>query len=172
MRTLLLPAIALATLVAGGGVANAQVSGGGGGGSATIVPVTDFPLVKFEATVSDAAGTTVKTLACEWREPEEDDMACIKFQGDPQTAFATIEEAGGVRADKAMTFEDGSSTTAYSKRADGTWLIRTKGTVGGKDLHNGYVCTADGQSCKRWDVDGAKHARKTVKATAAKLRKR
>jgi hypothetical protein len=168
MRIPTLSAIALTALLATGGVANAQA---GGGSAPSVSPVTDFPLVKFEAIVSDAAGTTVKTLACEWREPEEDDMACIKFQGDPQTAFATIEEAGGVRADKSMTFEDGSSTTAYSKRADGTWLIRTKGTVAGKNLHNGYVCTADGQSCKRWDVDGAKFARKSVKAAAAKLRR-
>jgi hypothetical protein len=164
MRKLLLSTIVLAVLAPS---AQAQVLTGG-----SAEPVTDFPLVKFEATISDASGATVKTLACEWREPDADDMPCIRFQGDPQTAFAAIEAAGGVRADKAMTFENGASTTAYSKRGDGTWLIRTRGRVAGQDLHNGYVCTADGQTCKRWDADGAKFARKSVKAAAAKLRRR
>ena len=60
---------------------------------------------------------------------------------------------------------------AYSKRADGTWLIRSKGTVGGKPMHFGRVCTADGQKCVRWDADGAKYARKDVRAAASKLRR-
>ena len=38
-------------------------------------------------------------------------------------------------------------------------------------MHFGMVCTADGQKCVRWDADGAKFARKSVKAAAAKLRK-
>jgi len=60
----------------------------------------------------------------------------------------------------------------YSKRADGTWLIRSKGTSGGKPMHFGMVCTADGQKCVRWDVDGAKAARKSVKAAASKLKRK
>ncbi|MBE2317268.1 hypothetical protein DVA67_014900 [Solirubrobacter sp. CPCC 204708] len=169
MRIPTLSAIALAALLATGGVAEAQVAGGGAG-APSVSPVTDFPLVKVDAKVFDAAGTTVKTLACEWTEPEDDDMPCIKFQGDPQTAFATIEEAGGVSAEKTTTLEDGSTTSVYSKRADGTWLIRTRGTVGGKDMHFGQVCTADGQKCQMWDVEGAKFARKSVRAAAAKLK--
>ena len=39
-------------------------------------------------------------------------------------------------------------------------------------MHFGRVCTADGQSCVRWDADGAKHAAKDVRAAASKLRKR
>ena len=127
--------------------------------------------VKTEIAIADAAGTAVKTLSCEWTEPQEDDRQCLRFQGDPQTAFAAIEEAGGVRADQHTTVRRPTMTIAYSKRADGTWLIRSKGTIDGKSMHFGRVCTADGQKCVRWDVDGAKHARKSVKAAAAKLRK-
>jgi hypothetical protein len=158
MRTLLFSAVALATLASS---AHAQT------GTAV---VTDFPLVKTEIVIADAAGTAVKTLSCEWREPEEDDMPCIRFQGDPQTAFEAIEAAGGVRADQVTTLEDGQMTIARSRRADGTWLIRSKGTVDGKYLHFGRVCTADGQVCTLWDADGGKYARKSVKAAAAKLR--
>jgi hypothetical protein len=60
----------------------------------------------------------------------------------------------------------------YSKRADGTWLIRSKGTVRGEPMHFGRVCTADGQKCVRWDADGATHARKDVHAAASKLKRR
>ena len=39
-------------------------------------------------------------------------------------------------------------------------------------MHHGYVCTADGQKCVRWDADGAKHAAKDVRAAASKLKHR
>ena len=42
----------------------------------------------------------------------------------------------------------------------------------GEQLHFGRVCTADGQSCVRWDADGAKHARTDVRAAASKLKQR
>lgn len=171
MRTPLISAIALATLALGAGPASAQVSGGSAGEIRAVTPA-DLKPVKTEIVIGDAAGTPVKTLSCEWTEPQEDDMPCIRFQGDPQTAFGAIEEAGGVRADQHTVTDGADMTIAYSKRADGTWLIRSKGTVNGEYMHFGRVCTADGQSCVRWDVDGAKYARKSVKAAASKLRKK
>ena len=95
MRIPTLSAIALATLLATGGVANAQA-----GGAGSIAPVTDFPLVSVDIAILDAAGTTVKSLSCEWTEPQADDRQCLRFQSDPQVAFAKIEESGGVRADQ------------------------------------------------------------------------
>ncbi|MDA0169294.1 hypothetical protein OJ998_09375 [Solirubrobacter taibaiensis] len=164
MRIPILTAIALATLTAS---ASAQAPAG-------TAPVTeaDLRLVKTEITIADAAGTGLKTLACEWREPQEDDRQCLRFQSDPQVAFEAIEEAGGVRADQHTVFDGADMNIAYSKRADGTWLIRSKGTIDGKPMHFGRVCTADGQKCVRWDVDGAKLAQKSVKAAASKLRKK
>jgi len=164
MRITLLTAIALATLTA---TANAQTPAG-----SAPVPVTDFPPVAVEIAISDAAGTVTETLSCEWTEPQEDDRQCLRFQGDPQTAFAKIEESGGVRADQTTTTEDSKVDIAYSKRADGTWLIRAKGTIDGRSYHAGRVCTADGQKCVRWDAEGAKFARRDVKAAASKLRNR
>jgi len=182
MRTTLLSTIALATLALGAGPAAAQVSGGGdggipqvsggGSGGVELVGPEDMKPVATEITISDAASTAVKTLSCEWTEPQEDDMPCIRFQGDPQTAFAAIEEHGGVRADQVTKTEDGEMAIAYSKRADGTWLIRSKGTLDGKYMHFGRVCTADGQKCQMWDADGAKLAQKKVRAAASKLRNR
>ena len=189
MRITLLSAIALATLAVGsahaqsggGEVVGGSYSGGGdvvggGGGSAgggpAAVPVTDFPLVKTDITISDAAGKVTESLSCEWTEPQDDDRQCLRFQSDGQVAFAKIEESGGVRADQHTTSDDLDMNITYSKRADGTWLIRSKGTVDGKEMHFGRVCTADGQSCVRWDADGATAARKQVKAAASKLRKK
>jgi hypothetical protein len=57
-----------------------------------------------------------------------------------------------------------------SKRADGTRLIRSKGTVGDQPMHFGRVCTADGPKCVRWDADGARYPRRDVRAAASKLR--
>jgi hypothetical protein len=135
--------------------------------------------VAVDVSILDAGGATVDTLSCEWSTggPGEDDNACLKFQSDPQVAFGAIEAAGGVRAEQHTVVggtdgHDGDMAITYSKRADGTWLIRSKGTVGGKPMHFGRVCTADGQSCVRWDADGAKSARKDVRAAASKLRKR
>ena len=161
MRIPLLTAIAVATLA---GTAHAQTAG--------TAPVTEFPLVKTEIVVSDAAGRTTESLSCEWTEPQEDDRECLRFQGDPQTAFAKIEDSGGVRADQTTTTRGESVAIAYSKRADGTWLIRAKGTVDGRYYHAGRVCTADGQKCVRWDAEGARSARRDVKAAASKLRNR
>jgi hypothetical protein len=141
------------------------------------VPVPEEALnrpVSVNVSILDAGGATVKTLACDWAAggPGDDDSACLKFQSDPQVAFGSIEEAGGVRADQHTTTEGADMRIAYSRRADGTWLIRSHGTVDGKQMHFGRVCTADGQSCVRWDADGAKYARKDVRAAASKLSKR
>jgi hypothetical protein len=163
MRITLLTAIALATLTA---TASAQTAG------PAPVPVTDFPPVAVEIAISDAAGNVTENLSCEWTEPQDDDRQCLRFQGDPQTAFAKIEESGGVRADQTTTTRGETVAIAYSKRADGTWLIRAKGTVNGRYHHAGRVCTADGQKCVRWDAEGAKSARRDVKAAASKLRRR
>ena len=38
-------------------------------------------------------------------------------------------------------------------------------------MHFGRVCTADGQKCVRWDADGARYARKDVRAAASKLKR-
>lgn len=160
MRIPLLTAIALATLST---TAHAQ-------SGPVAVSEADLRLVKTEIVISDAAGTGVRTLACEWREPQADDRECLRFQSDPQVAFEAIAEAGGVRADQHTVFDGADMTIAYSERADGTWLIRSKGTIDGKPMHFGRVCTADGQSCRRWDADGARFARKRVRAAAAKLR--
>jgi len=162
MRTPLLTAIVLATLT---GTASAQEPPTGS-------VVTDFLIVKNKIVVSDADGSTTEPLSCEWTEPQEDDRQCLRFQSDPQIAFAKIEESGGVRADQHTVTEGADMTIAYSKRADGTWLIRSKGTIDGKSMHFGRVCTADRQSCVRWDADGAKAARSSVKAAAAKLRRK
>jgi hypothetical protein len=160
MRIPLLTAVVLATLAT-----SAHAQGGG-----SVEPVTDFPLVKVDIDILDTAGATVKSLACEWTEPQADDRPCLRFQSDPQFAFEAIEEAGGVRLQKHTTSDGLDVDAVYSKRADGTWLIRSRGTSDGKPLHFGMVCTADGQDCRRWDVDGAKHARRAVRATAKKLR--
>jgi len=157
MRITLLTAIALATLT---GTAHAQTAGSG--------IVTEFPPVAVEIAISDAAGNVTETLSCEWTEPQEDDRQCLRFQGDPQTAFAKIEESGGVRADQTTSTRGETVNIAYSKRADGTWLIRARG----RDYHAGRVCTADGQKCVRWDADGRKSAIRSVKAAAGKLRRR
>ena len=153
------------------------------GTAAAQTPVSDEALnrpVSVDVSILDAAGTTVDTLSCEWSTggPGEDDHRCLKFQSDPQIAFGAIEAAGGVRAEQHTVVGGSDADVAgdmaitYSKRADGTWLIRSKGTVGGRPMHFGRVCTADGQSCVRWDADGARHAAKDVRAAASKLRKR
>ena len=161
MRIKIFTATALATLSAAG-TAAAQ----------TPQPVPQEALdrpVAVDVSILDAGGTTVDKLSCEWSVggPGDDDRPCLRFQSDPQVAFAAIEDTGGVRGDAT-----GDMAITYSKRADGTWLIRSKGTVRGKLMHFGRVCTADGQKCVRWDADGAKHARKDVRAAASKLKRR
>ena len=172
MRIPILTAVAALSI---SGPAVAQTAG-----SAEPVPqdAIDRP-VAVDVSILDAGGATVDTLSCEWSTggPGEDDNRCLKFQSDPQVAFGAIEAAGGVRAEQRTVVggtdgHDGDMAITYSKRADGTWLIRSKGTVGGRPMHFGRVCTADGQSCVRWDADGAKYARKDVRAAASKLRKR
>ena len=133
--------------------------------------------VAVDVSILDAGGTTVDKLSCEWSVggPGDDDRPCLRFQSDPQVAFAAIEDTGGVRAEQRTVVggdATGDRAITYSKRADGTWLIRSKGTVRGKLMHFGRVCTADGQKCVRWDADGAKHARKDVRAAASKLKRR
>src|SRR5690349_25152275 len=112
MRTTLLSTIALATLAITG-TAEAKPKPVPSGGSAPVaVSPADMQPVAVEITISDAAGTAVKTLSCEWTEPQDDDMQCIRFSSDPQVAFAAIEEAGGVRADKTLTTRGETTTTA------------------------------------------------------------
>ncbi|MDA0163225.1 hypothetical protein OM076_23325 [Solirubrobacter ginsenosidimutans] len=153
------------------------------GTAAAQTPVSEEAVnrpVSVGVSILDAAGTTVDTLSCEWSTggPGDDDRSCLRFQSDPQVAFGAIEDAGGVRAEQHTVFGAGEGDTngdmaiSYSKRADGTWLIRSRGRVDGKPMHFGRVCTADGQSCVRWDADGAKRAAKDVRAAASKLKKR
>ena len=170
MRIPMLTAVAALSL---SGTAFAQTAG-------SIEPVpqdaVDRP-VSVDVSILDAAGTTVDSLSCEWSTGgfEEDDDRCLTFQSDPQIAFAAIEAAGGARAEQHTVVGGDKASDmaiAYSKRADGTWLIRSTGTVGGRPMHFGRVCTADGQKCVRWDADGAKHARKDIRAAASKLERR
>ena len=173
MRIPILTAVAALSI---SGPAVAQTAG-----SAEPVPqdAIDRP-VAVDVSILDAGGAAVDTLSCEWSTggPGEDDNRCLKFQSDPQVAFGAIEAAGGVRAEQHTVVGGSDADVAgdmaitYSKRADGTWLIRSKGTVGGRPMHFGRVCTADGQSCVRWDADGAKYARKDVRAAASKLKRR
>jgi hypothetical protein len=169
MRIKIFTAIAAATLsVTGTAVAQ------------TPVPVPQEALdrpVAVDVSILDAQGTTVEELSCEWSVggPADDDRPCLRFQSDPQVAFGAIEEAGGVRAQQRTVVggdATGDMAITYSKRADGTWLIRSKGTVRGEAMHFGRVCTADGQKCVRWDADGATHARKDVRAAASRLKRR
>jgi hypothetical protein len=170
MRIPILTAIAVLSL---SGTALAA----GGAGSIGIQPVPEAELnrpVSVDVSILDDAGATVKTLTCDWATggPGEDDSACLKFQSDPQVAFGSIEQAGGVRADQHTTTDVSDMRIAYSRRGDGTWLIRSHGTVDGREMHFGRVCTADGQSCVRWDADGGRYARKDVRAAASKLKRR
>ena len=152
----------------------------GSAAAQTPVPVPQEALdrpVAVDVSILDAQGATVGTLSCEWSVggPGDDDRPCLKFQSDPQEAFGAIEAAGGVRAQQRTVVGGdavGDMAITYSKRADGTWLIRSKGTVRGEAMHFGRVCTADGQKCVRWDADGAKYARKDVRAAASKLKRR
>jgi hypothetical protein len=172
MRFPILTATAIATLSLAG-TAFAQSAG-------TLVPQeeVDRP-VSVDVSILDAGGTTVETLSCEWSTggPADDDGSCLRFQSDPQVEFAAIEEAGGVRAEQHTVVggADGSAgdmAITYSKRADGTWLIRSKGIVRGAPMHFGRVCTADGQSCVRWDAEGAKYAKRSIRAAASELEHR
>ncbi len=163
MRIHTITALALSTFAVAG-VANAQAGG--------VTPVTEFPDVKTQITISDAGGGALKTLACEWTEPQADDRPCLRFQGDPQHAFAAIEEAGGDRAAQRTVTQGGTMRVRWSRRPDGTWLVRHRGVINHMDNDFGHVCTADGQQCVRWDASGAMSSHKTVKAAAAKLRKR
>jgi hypothetical protein len=162
MRIPILTAIVLATLASSAH-------------AATPAPVSDEALdrpVSVEVTILDAAGQAVDSLACDWATggPADDDRPCLRFQSDPQVAFAAIESAGGVRAEQRTVTDGADMRIAYSRRADGTWLIRSRGTVDGRALHFGRVCTADGQRCVRWDAEGARAARRDVRAAASRLR--
>jgi hypothetical protein len=183
MRTKILIATVVATLgfsgiaFAQGGVAGGSDDSGVAGGSVRPVPQEDVDRpVAVDVSILDGGGATVDSLSCEWSVggPGDDDGKCLKFQSDPQVAFAAIETAGGVRAEQRTRIgkdaSEGDMAISYSKRADGTWLIRSKGTVDGKPMHFGRVCTADGQKCVQWDANGAKYARKSVARAASKLR--
>jgi hypothetical protein len=171
MRIPVLTATAIATLGLAG-TAFAQTAG-------TIEPVPEEALnspVSVDVSILNEQGVTVGTLSCDWSTggPGDDDRRCLRFQSDPQIAFGAIEEAGGVRAEK-RTVAGGVATAdmaiTYSRRSDGTWLIRSRGVVRDQPMHFGLVCTADGQKCERWDVAGARYARKDVRAAASKLKR-
>ena len=164
MRIPILTAIVLATLATS---ASAQPRP---------VPQEDVDRpVSVNVTILDDAGQAVGNVACDWAVggPGDDDRPCLRFQSDPQFAFDAIEEAGGVRAEQHTVAQDVSDMhTSYSRRGDGTWLIRGKGTAKGEPRHFGLVCTRDGQKCVRWDAEGARSARRDVKVAAAKLRRK
>jgi hypothetical protein len=132
--------------------------------------------VSVDVSILDAQGATVDSLSCAWSVggPADDDAPCLRFQSDPQVAFDAIEAAGGVRAEQRTVVggdAPGDMAITYSRRADGTWLIRSRGTVGARAMHFGRVCAADGQRCVRWDADGARQARKDVRAAASRLKR-
>src|SRR5690242_1487723 len=86
------------------------------GTAAAQTPVSDEALnrpVSVDVSILDAAGATVDTLSCEWSTggPGDDDRVCLHFQSDPQEAFATIEEAGGVSAEQHTVFGAGEGDT-------------------------------------------------------------
>jgi hypothetical protein len=163
MRIPILTAIVLATLATSAGAQPRPV------------PQEDVDRpVSINVHILDAAGSSVGTRACDWAVggPGDDDRQCLRFQSDPQFAFEAIEEAGGVRAEQHTVAANLSDMrTSWSRRGDGTWLIRGKGTVRGEPRHFGLVCTRDGQKCVRWDAEGARQARRDVQAAAAKLRR-
>ena len=100
--------------------------------------------VAIQLDVLDSRGRVVEHLDCAWEyAPEEDDRACLAFQGDPQTAIAHIREAGGVKVVKHLQApaKGIDTTTRISKRRDGVWVFRTTGTVDGRPWR--YVRTWD-----------------------------
>ena len=113
--------------------------------------------------------------SCAWTVPEDDDKPCLAFASDPQVAFEAIERAGGSSATVHVVSEpiELDALTRITRRSDGTWLFRTRGTGGGgRTMHHGRVCSADGQRCERFDASGAKAANKSARAAAAKLRRK
>jgi hypothetical protein len=160
--------LTLATLAAGltlASTASAQVA------TAPVPIELKYDPVAHDIQILDAAGTVRSSLHCQWDyAPEADDKPCMSFVSDPKPAFDAIEAAGGVEATWHTTFGGGDVSGRMSKRADGTWLIRSRGVVDGRDLHFGRVCNAEGTRCVRWDADGARAARKKILGAAAKLR--
>jgi hypothetical protein len=129
------------TLIA---AAAAAALGGGQGPQPVPVDTSVRSPVTVEVDVVGPSRAVVERLACSWEyAPEEDDHACLAFQGDPQRAIAAIREAGGVRAVKHVTAPTKGidTTTRISRRADGTWVFRTTGTVDGRPWR--YVRTYD-----------------------------
>ncbi|WP_205697929.1 hypothetical protein [Conexibacter sp. SYSU D00693] len=139
-------------------------------------PITEENVnhVFFEARIVGADGGVVKTLACDWKLPGDDDRECLRFQGDPQNAVEAIRDAGGARAVKRVTSPEIGldSTTRITRRAGGSWLFRTTGRSGDLDLNNGWVCDEDGYGCTMWDANGEDSAKDEVKAAAAKMQKK
>lgn len=134
-------------------------------------PVTSFNLVTSDIAIVAAGGEVVERRSCEWREPGAEDMQCIAFAGDPDTAIAAIRDAGGDRARIHVTSPEIEldGLTTITRRADGTWLFRGEGTAKGERFASGRVCTADGERCSRYEAKGRKAA-KQIRAAAARLR--
>ena len=134
-------------------------------------PITHFPLVTSEIALLSDDGHVLDRLECEWTEPGPEDRPCIAFAGDPETWIAALREAGADRAVRRVTSPENGldAVTRYSRRADGTWLTRTRGTARGRELDNGSVGAADGSVRSLWDAAGKSSARGAVKAAAARV---
>ena len=136
----------LAALAAGAVAAAAGASIAQAGPQGRLVPVdlSKPSPVAIQLDVLDARGKVVEHLDCAWEyAPEDDDRACLAFQGDPQSAIARIREAGGARVVKHLQAPTKGidTTTRISRRRDGVWVFRTTGTVDGEPWR--YVRTWD-----------------------------
>ena len=144
---------------------------GGAAAADPPTPITHFPLVTSEITLLAADGAVLDRLSCEWTEPGPEDRPCIAFAGDPETWLAAIREAGADRAVQHVTSPENGldALTRYTRRSDGTWLTRTRGSARGRELDNGSVVAADGSVRSLWDAAGKPSARGAVKAAAARV---
>ncbi|MBJ7328275.1 MAG: hypothetical protein JHC95_00170 [Solirubrobacteraceae bacterium] len=142
--------------------------------TAAPVPITDSPPVSVTVTILDGGGAPVAEHACDWAGtgPTDEDKPCLQFVGDPQAGVAAIKEAGGDRAVRRTISESrGIDITAEtSRRADGTWLLRSTGTAEGKPVHLGFVCDSAGYHCRSWDAQGAPRAKKQIQYAAKRLK--
>jgi len=138
------------------------------------VPVTQFPLVTSDISFVDSGGAVVKHLACEWTEPGPEDRSCIAFAGDPESWIAEIRATGADRVVQRVTSPENGldAVTRYTRRADGTWLTRTRGVARGRELDNGSVVAADGSVRSLWDAAGSRSASKEIRAASARVKRK
>jgi hypothetical protein len=150
------------------------VSSGGGGGAPSTASTEDMRLVIKDVTILDASGATLEQSHCEWTDPGEDDAPCMAFSGDPKPAYDAIKAAGGSSAVvetriPAMQYE---GRTTISQRADGTWLFSGERTEGGKTVHHGFVCSAEGRACTPYEGATARSAKRDAKRATKRMKKR